>query len=105
MKIDLFDIGPATNNAVRGLKRMCEAIETDQVPVCKELQEVNFNSFIESVERLQKAALKWCKELIDTMTLHYPYKRVVHLAKYGHGRTKKKNINRLKKDILRRTKK
>lgn len=35
--------------------------------------------------------------VVEAAFAAYPNKRVVHLAKYGHGRTKKKNIHRILK--------
>ncbi len=35
--------------------------------------------------------------VVEVALAAYPNKRVVHLAKHGHGRTKKKNIHRILK--------
>lgn len=48
------------------------------------------------IKRMTKLALDIAKGIIKA----YPNRRVVHLALYGKGRTKKKNMNRIKRDMF-----
>lgn len=62
----------------------------------------------EMISFLIKNALPICKEIsavIQRLIDQYPNKRVIHLAKHGKQRTRKKNINRIKKYFEREAKK
>lgn len=61
-------------------------------------------------ESFMKSAIATSKIVISTMALIksmldlYPNKRVKYLAFNGHGRTKKKNLNRIKKYLMKNIK-
>lgn len=58
----------------------------------------------EAVGKIAQLALDYTKliaEMNEIIIDTYPHKRVIHLAKHGKPRTRKKNINRIAKDFKR----
>ena len=61
-----------------------------------------FEQYADALALLEKDIFTICKEIAAIykefsrlLFEQYPNKRVLHLARYGKGRTKKKNINRI----------
>lgn len=86
--INLF--GQASEIERQTLKA-AEAIATLAAAV-KTLQPI-FKTIAETLQPI----IKTIGDLLEQIVNIYPNKRVIHLAKHGKGRTKKKNINRILK--------
>ena len=52
---------------------------------------------IEALSEALRPVIKAIADVLEQIINLYPNKRVIHLAKHGKGRTKKKNINRILK--------
>ena len=57
-----------------------------------------------SAEEAAASIVKFTRSVVNMVISSYPHKRSRHLAVYGKGRTRRKNINRMKKWWLRQAK-
>lgn len=82
---------------VQGLQKMAELL----APALAVIMEA-----FGKIAQQASAALKLIAETSETIIEQYPNKRVLHLAKHGKkARTRKKNINRIKKYFEQESKK
>ena len=56
---------------------------------------------LQNYSKVIMSAIKYMLEFIES---NYPNKHVKHLCKYGYGRTKRKNINRMCKHLKKQAK-
>lgn len=80
--------GSSWNDMCSGMKNMSAAIRQVGITAAR------------MTEAVRKAAI-YMFEFVES---HYPNKHVKHLCKYGYGRTKKKNLNRVTKHIQKQAK-
>lgn len=73
-------------------KAFAEALK----PVVQEIARI-IREIIAATKPIIDAIIERAKVLVEYVLELYPNKRVIFLATHGHGRTQKKNINRILK--------